>query len=85
MQRTSHQGPNIDQANLYFYLFSFSGKSLKRECSPSGCLGRGGRAWFGGKWGMNTNRNSVSIEGDKNVLKLAVVMDTEFCGHTENY
>jgi len=33
---------------------------------------------------MNTNRNGVSIEGDKNVLKLTVVMVTEFCGHTEN-
>lgn len=34
---------------------------------------------------MNTNRNSVSFEGDKNVLKLTAGMVAELCGHTETY
>ena len=33
---------------------------------------------------MSTNGNSVSFEGEKNVLKLIVVMVAELCGHSEN-
>ena len=69
-----NEGSRSQKAIHYMipFILNIQNRQTYRDLSISGCQGQGKRGWE--SWGVTANRYGVSFVGDKNVLRVNVVM-----------
>ena len=69
-----NEGSRSQKAIHYMipFILNIQNRQTYRDLWISGCLGQGKRGWE--NWGVTANRYGVSFVGDKNVLRVNVVM-----------